>query len=146
MIELVTRDRPDVVCLQELPVWALGHLPSWSGMHAYTAVARRSLLPVGARVVTALHLKRGGAPGTGLAEVSRVRFAPMDEAEIRWYVATGEPHDKAGAYGVQGLGARFIEEINGSFTNVMGLPARAVYRLLRDAPDPALASLALSSG
>jgi septum formation protein len=98
------------------------------------------------RVVTALHLKRGAAPGTGLAEVSRVRFAPMDEAEIRWYVATGEPRDKAGAYGVQGLGARFIEEIHGSFTNVMGLPARAVYRLLRDAPDPALASLALSSG
>jgi septum formation protein len=98
------------------------------------------------RVVTALHLKRGDAPGTGLAEVSRVRFAPMDESEIRWYVATGEPRDKAGAYGVQGLGARFIEEIHGSFTNVMGLPARAVYLLLRDAPDPSLASLALSCG
>ena len=67
----------------------------------------------------------------------------MNEEEIAWYVATGEPRDKAGAYGVQGLGARFIEEIHGSFTNVMGLPARAVYRLLRDAPDPAL-SLARS--
>jgi endonuclease/exonuclease/phosphatase family metal-dependent hydrolase len=55
MIELVIGDRPDVVCLQELPVWALGHLQSWSGMHAYTAVARRPLLPVGARTVTALH-------------------------------------------------------------------------------------------
>jgi endonuclease/exonuclease/phosphatase family metal-dependent hydrolase len=55
MIELVTGDGPDVVCLQELPVWALGHLQSWSGMHAYTAVARRPLLPVGARAVTALH-------------------------------------------------------------------------------------------
>jgi septum formation protein len=98
------------------------------------------------RVVTALHLTRGGGPGVGHAEISRVRFAPMDEEEIVWYAATGEPADKAGAYGVQGLGARFVAEIHGSFTNVMGLPARAAYRLLRDAPDPALASLALSSG
>jgi septum formation protein len=70
----------------------------------------------------------------------------MTADEIRWYVATGEPRDKAGAYGVQGLGARFIEEVRGSFTNVMGLPARSVYLLLRDAGDPALALLALSSG
>jgi septum formation protein len=97
-------------------------------------------------VVTAVSLRRGEAPARGLAEVSRVRFAPLDEAEIAWYVATGEPRDKAGAYGLQGLGARFIEEIHGSFTNVMGLPARAVYRLLRASPDPALALLALSSG
>jgi len=55
MIELVTRDGPDVVCLQELPVWALPHLEEWSGMHAISSVARRPLLPVGARAVTALH-------------------------------------------------------------------------------------------
>jgi endonuclease/exonuclease/phosphatase family metal-dependent hydrolase len=55
MLELVTRDRPDVVCLQELPVWALGHLESWSGMHATGAVARKPLLPFGSRAVTALH-------------------------------------------------------------------------------------------
>ncbi len=97
-------------------------------------------------VVTAVHLRRGGDAGVGVAEISRVRFAPMSDAEIAWYVATGEPRDKAGAYGVQGLGARFIAEIRGSFTNVMGLPARAVYELLRGAPDPALGLLALSSG
>jgi septum formation protein len=97
-------------------------------------------------VVTAVHLRRGDGPGRGIAEVSRVRFAPLDEGEIDWYVSTGEPQDKAGAYGVQGLGARFIEEIHGSFTNVMGLPARSVYRLLRASPDPALALLALASG
>ena len=95
-------------------------------------------------VVTAVHLERGER--RCLVEASSVRFAPMTDEEIRWYVATGEPRDKAGAYGIQGLGARFIEEIHGSFTNVMGLPARAVYRLLRDAPDPALSLLALSSG
>jgi endonuclease/exonuclease/phosphatase family metal-dependent hydrolase len=55
MIELVTADGPDIVCLQELPVWSLPHLEGWSGMHASGAVARRPLLPVGARAVTALH-------------------------------------------------------------------------------------------
>jgi endonuclease/exonuclease/phosphatase family metal-dependent hydrolase len=55
MIELVTRGQPDVVCLQELPVWSLPHLERWSGMHASGAVARRPLLPIGARAVTALH-------------------------------------------------------------------------------------------
>ena len=97
-------------------------------------------------VVTAVNLRRGDGPARGIAEVSHVRFGPLDEAEIAWYVATGEPRDKAGAYGVQGLGARFIEEIHGSFTNVMGLPARPVYRLLKASPDPALSVLALASG
>jgi septum formation protein len=97
-------------------------------------------------VATAVHLRRGADPGRGVVEISRVRFSPMSPEEIAWYVATGEPRDKAGAYGVQGLGARFIAEIHGSFTNVMGLPARSVYELLRGAPDPALALLALSSG
>jgi septum formation protein len=97
-------------------------------------------------VVTAVRLRRGASPGHGVAEVSRVRFAPMIEEEIAWYAATGEPRDKAGAYGVQGFGARFIQEIHGSFTNVMGLPARGVYELLRACPDPAVSSLALSCG
>jgi septum formation protein len=96
-------------------------------------------------VVTAVSLRRDAGPETGTVEESRVRIAPLDEEEIRWYVATGEPRDKAGAYAVQGLGARFVESVDGSFSNVMGLPARSVYRLLRQAPDPALARLALAS-
>jgi len=55
MIELVTRDRPDVVCLQELPVWSLARLAAWSGMHAVGAVARRPLLRCGARQLTNLN-------------------------------------------------------------------------------------------
>jgi endonuclease/exonuclease/phosphatase family metal-dependent hydrolase len=51
----VTRDRPDVVCLQELPVWSLARLSAWSGMHAVGAVARRPLLRCGARAITALN-------------------------------------------------------------------------------------------
>ena len=93
------------------------------------------------RVVTAVRLRRGNDPGREHAEVSAVRIAPLSEEEILWYVSTGEPRDKAGAYAVQGRGARFIESIAGSYTNVMGLPARGVYALLRDARDPALAAL-----
>jgi len=85
------------------------------------------------RVVTAVRLRRGDAEGTGSVCWSAVRFAPLAPEEIAWYVATGEPRDKAGAYGVQGLGARFVESIAGSYTNVMGLPARDVYRLMREA-------------
>lgn len=55
MIELISRDRPDVVCLQELPIWSLGRLERWSGMHAVGAVARRPRLPLANRPLTALH-------------------------------------------------------------------------------------------
>lgn len=96
------------------------------------------------RVLTGVRLRRGSDPGDGLVEESRVSLAPLSAEEIAWYVATGEPRDKAGAYAVQGLGARFIERVEGSYTNVMGLPARGVYRLMRDGPDRALALLALS--
>jgi len=73
MIELITQDRPDVVCLQELPVWALRHLERWSGMHANSAVARRPRLPVGARAVTELHhgLFRSGVTGEADAILTR---------------------------------------------------------------------------
>jgi septum formation protein len=65
-------------------------------------------------------------------ERTRVRLAPLNEAEITWYVASGEPRDKAGAYAVQGLASRFIDAVEGSYSNVVGLPVAAVYRLLRE--------------
>jgi nucleoside triphosphate pyrophosphatase len=61
---------------------------------------------------------------------TRVRFLPLTEAEIAWYVASGEPDGKAGAYAIQGRGARFIDWIEGSWSNVVGLPIATVYRLL----------------
>ena len=96
------------------------------------------------RVVTAVRLTRGAGPGREIVETTGVRIAPLSEEEILWYVATGEPGDKAGAYAVQGLGARFIEAISGSYTNVMGLPARAVYLLLRSPETRPLAPRSIS--
>lgn len=83
-------------------------------------------------VVTGVCLDVGGRAHAGV-ECTRVRFAPLAEAEIDWYVATGEPLDKAGAYHVDGRGSAFIEAIDGSPSNVAGLPVRLVLRLAREA-------------
>ena len=62
-----------------------------------------------------------------------VHFRRLTEEEIDWYVGTGEPLDKAGAYGIQGKGAVLVERIEGSYDNVVGLPLTAVYEMLRRA-------------
>ncbi len=64
-------------------------------------------------------------------ECTKVHFAPMTEAEIADYVATGDPMDKAGAYGIQGFCARYITGIEGDYNNVVGLPAGRVYQELK---------------
>jgi septum formation protein len=69
---------------------------------------------------------------TRVAE-SEVRMLPLDERDIAWYVSTGEPRDKAGAYAVQGIGAMFIDSIHGSYTNVVGLPLALLFQMLRRA-------------
>ena len=66
-------------------------------------------------------------------ELTRVTFAPMSEAEIRCYVATGEPFGKAGAYAIQGHASRYITGIEGDYFNVVGLPTRRLYETLKDA-------------
>jgi len=72
-------------------------------------------------------------PGRSVCEAAAtsVWFAPMTEAEIAEYVASGEPMDKAGAYAIQGLASRYVERIEGSYGNVVGLPVAMVYRMLR---------------
>jgi septum formation protein len=67
-----------------------------------------------------------------LTETTRVRFSRLSSAQIGEYVSTGEPLDKAGAYGVQGIGGRYIENIDGCYFNVVGLPLARVYRMLID--------------
>lgn len=71
-------------------------------------------------------------------EETEVYFRPISDEEIRWYVKTGEPMDKAGAYGIQGYAAMFIEKINGDYYNVMGLPVCRTGLMLRRAGIPVL--------
>lgn len=63
-------------------------------------------------------------------ETTEVRFRTLSDQEISDYIATGEPMDKAGAYGIQGLGGKFVEKFTGSFDNVVGLPVDLLRRLL----------------
>jgi septum formation protein len=81
--------------------------------------------------VTLINLDRG-YHDTRISE-SEVRMLPMSARDIDWYVATGEPLDKAGAYAVQGRGAMFIDSIHGSYTNVVGLPLATLFQMLRKA-------------
>ena len=64
-----------------------------------------------------------------------VFFTPLTDAEIRDYVRTGEPMDKAGAYAIQGIAGMFVEKIHGSFSNVIGLPTFLVRQMLKDAAE-----------
>jgi septum formation protein len=82
-------------------------------------------------VITGICIRQGNSSVRECASTS-VWFSPLSEAEITDYVASGEPVDKAGAYGIQGLASRFIDRIEGSYTNVVGLPVSLVYRLLRE--------------
>ena len=66
------------------------------------------------------------------SEITRVRFRSIQEDEIWAYIAGGEPMDKAGAYGAQGLGAVFVEQIEGCFYNVVGLPLHTLYLMLQE--------------
>jgi len=63
---------------------------------------------------------------------TRVHFNPLTDTEIAWYISSGEAEGKAGAYGIQGRAARFIDRIEGSWSNVVGLPISTAYRLLCD--------------
>jgi septum formation protein len=63
---------------------------------------------------------------------TRVHFLPLTAAEIAWYISTGEPNGKAGGYAIQGYAARFIDWIDGSWSNVVGLPLATVNRMLKD--------------
>lgn len=72
---------------------------------------------------------------------TNVTFSPMLEAEIDWYVSTGEPLDKAGAYGVQGPGGIFVSKIDGNYFNVIGMPLPLLYRMLSENGVPYLSFL-----
>ena len=67
-----------------------------------------------------------------LSETTRVTFSGLAEEDIRDYVGTGEPMDKAGAYAIQGIASRWISRIDGDYCNVVGLPVALVWRMLKE--------------
>ena len=97
------------------------------------ADARRMLSLLSARtheVLTAVTVFHPGEIVDTRVEATSVEFTRLSDADIDWYVGTGEPLDKAGAYAVQGLASRFIPRIEGSYSNVVGLPIALVYQML----------------
>jgi septum formation protein len=103
------------------------------GKPSHTDDARRMLGLLAGRtheVLTAVVLiSEGPMSVQARTEVTTVEFAPLGKAEIDWYVASGEPADKAGAYAIQGLASRFVTRIEGSYSNVVGLPVALVYMM-----------------
>ena len=81
------------------------------------------------RVLTAIALARGGSIKVAVSD-SRVTFTPLTRRQIDAYIATGEPFDKAGAYGIQGHAGTMISHLSGSYSGVMGLPLHETARLL----------------
>ncbi len=92
-------------------------------VHTGVAVRARDRIGVGVEVVT-----------------TSVRFVPLTPEAIEWYLATGEPFDKAGAYAIQGAGGAFVEGVEGSVSNVVGLPLATVVAMLGTRVFPATTS------
>ena len=83
------------------------------------------------QVLTGISLRQG-ASELGRVETTAVWFRPLTKNDIDWYVASGECRDKAGAYAIQGLASRFVPRIDGSYSNVVGLPVATVAELLTE--------------
>lgn len=82
------------------------------------------------QVLTAVAVFHPGQIVDTRIDTTTVEFASLSDTDIGWYVSSGEPMDKAGAYAVQGLASRFVTRINGSYSNVVGLPVALVYQML----------------
>jgi septum formation protein len=95
--------------------------------------AKRMLRLIGGRtheVLTAVSVFHPGQIVDTRVDATTVEFAELSDSDIEWYVSSGEPMDKAGAYAVQGLASRFVTRIEGSYSNVVGLPIALVYQML----------------
>jgi septum formation protein len=102
------------------------------GKPADAARMLRALSGVTHRVITGVCLASAPDRIEALrAETTLVTFRPLDEKEIADYIASGEPFDKAGAYGIQGLASKFVTRIEGCYFNVVGLPVALVYDMLK---------------
>jgi len=95
------------------------------------AVMLRRLSGRAHEVLTGVSVRHGDAE-VKRVETTYVRFAELRDEDVAWYVASGEGRDKAGAYAIQGLASRFIPRIDGSYSNVVGLPVACVNEVLRE--------------
>jgi len=128
----VARGEPLPVLAADTEVLCDGHVLGKPRDEEDAVAMLRRLAGRAHEVVTGVCVVKGGVARSGV-ERSVVRLAPMTEEELRWYASTGEPLDKAGGYHVDGRGALFIETVEGSPSNVAGLPVRLVLRLVREA-------------
>jgi septum formation protein len=105
------------------------------------ATMLRSLSGRAHQVLTAVFVLAGphgqrGPSEAGIVVASEVTFAPLTDAQVAWYVSTGEPLDKAGGYAVQGIAGAFVQSISGSVSNVVGLPLSETLALLGELGFP----------
>jgi septum formation protein len=130
MVERLSRAKAEVVALANPGRWVIASDTTVAvdhhvlGKPVDTADAERMLMLIqgrGHQVHTGLCLRRD-AEVHSLVDTAGVFLRPVNATQARWYAATGEPMDKAGAYAAQGIAALFIERIEGSFASVMGFP------------------------
>jgi septum formation protein len=130
---IAARHRHDCVVLGADTVVVAGS--ELLGKPVNAADATRMLTRLSGAVHEVLTAVVVSSPAAELAEVvrTRVHFIDLSADDIAWYVGTGEPDGKAGGYAIQGRGARFIDRIEGSWSNVVGLPVATVARMLAEA-------------
>jgi septum formation protein len=129
---LVARSESLPVLAADTVVTCEGRVFGKPGSAARASEMLRALRARSHEVISGVCLASAGSLRSAVARTTVV-FAPMSEEQIAWYVATGEPLDKAGAYHIEGRGALFVASVSGSPSNVAGLPVELVYRLAREA-------------
>ena len=127
----IPREAEDVVIAADTIVVCENQVLGKPADKAQAIAMLRALSGRDHQVMTGMTVLRGDRAITH-TEITDVHFRPLTEEEILRYVATGEPMDKAGAYGIQGFAAPFVEGIRGDYETVVGLPAARVYRALRE--------------
>ena len=133
--EAVSRQADDIVVAADTIVVCEGRTLGKPHSEAEAAEMLRLLSGRDHQVMTGMTVLRGEASVT-CTEVTDIPFRPLSEKEIESYIATGEPMDKAGAYGIQGGAALFAQRMVGDYYNVMGLPVCRLYEILTQlAPD-----------
>lgn len=122
--------KDDTVISADTIVWHEGRVYGKPHSESEARAFLRSLSDNTHEVYTGVCVIHGGRECVEY-EMSRVTFRELDDEEIEAYIANGEPMDKAGAYGAQGIGALFVRKIDGDFFNVMGLPLCRLGEMLK---------------